>query len=102
MIHGQIVTNTVLPPFRITLALLGVLAEPLVDVLQRHGLVGGAHERLVNKLRIGQLGFAVAGEGSSRGAVKASRGRNWAGHAAAHATHAAVTKQIARRILAAD
>lgn len=72
MVHGQIVTNAVLPALGVTLALLGVLAEPLVDVLEGHGLVGGAHERLVDKLRIGKLGFAVAGEGSSRGAVKAS------------------------------
>lgn len=106
MVHGQIVTDTVLPPFCITLALFGVLAEPLVDILQCHGLVGGAHERFVDKLRIGQLGFVVAGEnrGSSRGAIKASRGRNWAGDATAgaYAIHVAVTKEIVRRIWVAD
>ena len=44
-------TDAVLPSLGIAFALLSVLTEPLVNVLEGHGLVGGAHEGLVNQLR---------------------------------------------------
>ena len=51
--------DAVLPTLSVGLALVRVLAEPLVQVLQCHSTPRGAHERAVDELRVRLFLFTV-------------------------------------------
>lgn len=58
-VHAQIVADAILPTTPLIDSLAGVVAEPLIDVLQRHGIVRSAHECLVDQLRIWLIIFGA-------------------------------------------
>lgn len=52
-IHGKIVPNAVLPPFRLFISsLIRIRLEPVIDIAEYHGVARGIHERAVYELRI--------------------------------------------------
>ena len=51
-VHAKVMPNTILPALAVVLTLVRVFPEPLVDLLQGHGVPGGAQECLVDQLGI--------------------------------------------------
>lgn len=58
-IHAKVMADAVLPSAPFVLGFAGVFPEPLVELLQGHGIIRLAHQSLVDELGVGFIGLVV-------------------------------------------
>lgn len=51
-VHAKIMSDAILPSLATALGLLGVVPEPLVDLLETHAVIITGHEGLVDELGV--------------------------------------------------
>jgi hypothetical protein len=71
LVHAQVVADAVLPALGVVLAFVRVVAEPLVDLLQRHGAPRRAQEGAVDEFGVGffALGLGLQDNNGAGGAL---------------------------------